>query len=186
MKNNFLITLLICAVFFISPSCKKKNVSPLSKLPAATQTGANTFGCLINGAAFTPHRRFFLNSDVQANYIYYNGEYYLTIAASNDSDDKNLISVDLGTTKLPIIEGQTLNLARYNITGEAFGRLAYIPTLGNINEYTTTSVSSGQLHITKFDQNRQIISATFSFDALNSSGETAHITDGRFDMKYTQ
>ena len=35
-------------------SCKKDKTEPteISKLPAATQTGANTFGCLVNGTVF--------------------------------------------------------------------------------------------------------------------------------------
>jgi hypothetical protein len=36
--------------------CKKdnNNTNPVDRLPPATQTGAGTFGCLINGQVFTP------------------------------------------------------------------------------------------------------------------------------------
>ena len=41
---------------FMGASCKKNKPqkTELEKLPPVTQTGANTFGCLINGKAFTP------------------------------------------------------------------------------------------------------------------------------------
>jgi hypothetical protein len=43
------VLLLICFA-----QCKKTSTNPIDQLPPATQIGANTFGCLINGQAFTP------------------------------------------------------------------------------------------------------------------------------------
>lgn len=34
--------------------CKKTSPAPADQLPPATQTGANTFGCLLNGQVWTP------------------------------------------------------------------------------------------------------------------------------------
>ncbi|GAB2858733.1 Riean_0653 family protein [Hymenobacter ruber] len=45
--------LLLAALLGLS-QCKKKDPDPASQLPPATQTGANTFGCLVNGQAYTP------------------------------------------------------------------------------------------------------------------------------------
>ena len=52
MKILFLKTALLLAVvtFF---NCSN-NDDPLNKLPTITQTGANTFGCAINGEVLTP------------------------------------------------------------------------------------------------------------------------------------
>ncbi len=50
----------LCAAVLLTFSfaqCKKHHPPPkteLEKLPPITQTGANTFGCLLNGVAFTP------------------------------------------------------------------------------------------------------------------------------------
>ena len=53
--------------------------------------------------------------------------------------------------------------------------------------YWTDSIITGQLTITHFDQQKQIVSGTFYFDAVEAtSGDTVHVTDGRFDMNYTQ
>ena len=39
----------------LGASCKKTNTpSPTDQLPPTTQTGANTFGCLVNGKVYVP------------------------------------------------------------------------------------------------------------------------------------
>ena len=54
MKLKNIAWLLIIALCSIFTACKKVKEPPteLSKLPPATQTGANTFGCLVNGKAW--------------------------------------------------------------------------------------------------------------------------------------
>jgi len=48
MKHFFL----FLALPLLLVSCKKND--PVSALPPETQTGANTFGCLVNGQPWTP------------------------------------------------------------------------------------------------------------------------------------
>ncbi len=52
MKTKLLTLLLITALF----ACKKDDddQTPIEQLPPATQVGANTAGCLVNGVAFLP------------------------------------------------------------------------------------------------------------------------------------
>ena len=45
----------------------------LEKLPPATQTGANTFGCLLNGSAFLPGNG---QNTLDCVYQFVDGEYY--------------------------------------------------------------------------------------------------------------
>ena len=45
--------LLLAALLGLS-QCKKTEADPVDQLPPATQTGANTLGCLVNGQAWTP------------------------------------------------------------------------------------------------------------------------------------
>lgn len=45
--------LLLAALLGLS-QCKKHDPDPVDQLPPATQTGANTFGCLLNGQLWTP------------------------------------------------------------------------------------------------------------------------------------
>jgi hypothetical protein len=52
MKYTSIFSAAIAFTFILmTSSCKKNNGS---SLPPATQTGAHTFGCLINGQVFTP------------------------------------------------------------------------------------------------------------------------------------
>ncbi|MGI4884718.1 MAG: hypothetical protein ACRYFR_07130 [Janthinobacterium lividum] len=46
--------------------CKKNEQAPVDQLPPATQTGANTFGCLLNGQTWTPK-----GNDGASNYTVY-------------------------------------------------------------------------------------------------------------------
>ncbi|CAD0001286.1 hypothetical protein [Flavobacterium salmonis] len=55
MKN----LLLLFTALFILTSCDKdkdddKPTNPIDQLPPVTQTGANTFGCLLDGEVFKP------------------------------------------------------------------------------------------------------------------------------------
>lgn len=54
-----------------------------------------------------------------------------------------------------------------------------------ITNYQTSVLLNGEIMIKKFDQVNRIISGTFSFDAVNASGEKVQVREGRFDMKYT-
>jgi len=187
MKNRLkLLLLFLAAVICIAPSCKKSNpapVDPLSQLPPATQTGANTFGCLVNGQAFLPSSNFSSGqTPYQCNYIYTNGGYNFFVEGSNQAGSNYISEISLGTVLLPIHENQTLNLEDYNVSGKACG--AYDIILRD--SYTTKSNVKGQLYISKLDSINQIVAGTFFFNAVNSNGDTVHVTNGRFDMKYTR
>ena len=60
MKKTNTIWLLLLALCSIFASCKKDKITnsqlaESEKLPPITQTGANTFGCLVNGIAWLPN-----------------------------------------------------------------------------------------------------------------------------------
>lgn len=188
MKLILSIALSVFSLILLSSSCKKHVVPPqseLSKLPAATQTGANTFGCLVNGKAFIPGGSLFSGSHQQCNYIYTNGGYYFTILTTNQDYYNAVKQVQIETDSLTISEGQILILRRLS-AGHANAGYAFIGANNNLNSYDTTDTNSGQLTITKFDQVNQIVSGTFYFTAVNIAKDTVKVTDGRFDMHYTR
>lgn len=192
IKNKHLFLLLLLSAWLcFGASCKKNNPNPntdqLSLLPAATQIGANTFGCLVNGQAFLPQNNSFNGqAPYQCNYIFTNGGYNLTVQGTNDiSSSPYAYQIILATVSLSIKQGQTLKLENYNENGKACALYQLIS--GTYIRYQTTTIVNGQLYISKLDSVKQIVSGTFSFSAINlTKGDTVHVTDGRFDMKYTQ
>ena len=59
------------------------------------------------------------------------------------------------------------------------------PTM-NYDDYSTTSIISGELWLKKLDTINQIVSGTFWFDAINANGGKVEIRQGRFDMRYSR
>jgi hypothetical protein len=172
----------MCSLLLLSASCKKeKSKNPIDDLPPATQTGANTFGCLVNGKAFLPKGSGFGGPvlECRLDYINYGFRFFL-----NAIDTKNtpLRAVTILTDSLELSEG-TYVLNKPNINGSVSGEFVIIDNT-NINAFETSPQFNGILNITKYDKVKFIISGTFSFDAVNKSGEKVEIKEGRFDMKF--
>lgn len=171
MKNLILI---ILTTFTLS-CCDKDDEKPkteLEKLPPATQTGSRTFGCLLDGVAFVPTK-----SNGSSFYQYVNG-YYFSLQG-NMYVNKELILLGLSTDNLKIEEGKTYIL-QAKIDGNASGK--YFDDLPN----RTTSDEKGEMTITKLDLTKNIVSGTFFYDIKDSKGVLHKITNGRFDMPFTQ
>ena len=90
------ITLYLCAIclLFVT-SCNNDDdqpQSPIDQLPAATQTGENTFGCLLDGEPFIPGGT---QNPLDCVYQLIDGERFFTVDAAKRNDDFNLISLSL-------------------------------------------------------------------------------------------
>ncbi|MEJ8802063.1 DUF6252 family protein [Pontibacter sp. H249] len=174
----FIILLLLAAT-----SCKKEKVNPVDLLPAATQEGRNTFGCLVNGAAFTPKGSVFSGFGGPIQDCYYQfvrGGFHFHVSATDKSKGDVIFGVDINTDSLEIKEGAVISLTKGN-RGEASG--SYID--GSVyKEYRTSYGATGELTITRLDEEKQIVSGTFWFDAVNKEGAKVEVREGRFDMKY--
>lgn len=191
MKFKHLLILL--SLFFIAltaSDCKKHKLgNPVDQLPPETQTGANTFGCLVNGKVFLPKGPSLspiLTCYYQ--YIYYPSPvgYVFQVAANNKSDKFFFQSINIGSDSLKLIEGKAYNLEE-SIRGGSRGNYVKAKTDNtSYDNYFTYSPSSGQFVVTKFDEINQIASGTFWFNAIDSNGDRVHITDGRFDMQFTK
>ena len=186
MKNLLLFILTI----FILSSCSNNDDKPkpkteLEKLPPATQTGANTAGCLVNGVAFLP-KGYLTAGNLSCNYI--DGkDFSLRISerimqGSNDnirtvfifSDNQNLHD-NVGTV-FPLVQyGANSKSGEYVINAAAYP---------DSNYYSTNSTITGELVITYHNYNKAILSGTFWFDAINANGEKVEVREGRFDMHY--
>jgi len=148
-------------------------------LPPITQTGAGTFGCLVNGEPY------FANGGLNAQYQLVNGNYNLLIGFDRDVGFPESINI--------IGDGQINEGSQY-ILGSPMDEILY----GNVvfsfneqtlefNENTTSNINSGLTSITKLDEINQIISGTFEFEILNlEDGQIYQITEGRFDSFYAR
>ena len=155
---------------------------PISQLPPATQTGANTFGCLLDGEVFKPG---ITNNSYNCFYQLVDGEYYFNVSASNQKAGI-LKAIGIATEKKTISLGRTLNLLE-RISGNAYGTYY----TGNSNTGTddlmyTSQTQTGELKITKLDFTNNIVSGTFWYDVKDNQNVVHQIREGRFDMPYVR
>ena len=182
MKRTFFF-LLLASLFLIN--CNNDDngndgpTDPLDELPAATQTGAQTLGCLINGEPFIPSN--FGNSAPNAFYQFVDGAYTLSIYASSGGGN-SLTSIRIQSIDNPILieTGDAYPLLNCDIPNYC-GELTSFPD--ELIAVNSQNSSPGVLTITRFDDS--IISGTFAFTVLDNDGNEITITDGRFDLNYT-
>jgi hypothetical protein len=95
---------LICGLTLISASCKKEKKG-IDGLPPATQTGANTFGCLVNGVLFIPKGNSSGTTFKQVNYGYEGGILSFYLSGSDMSRSGKLLSVKLRSSNISLQTG---------------------------------------------------------------------------------
>jgi hypothetical protein len=171
---------LIC-MLLISASCKNDDTlaNPIDQLPPATQTGEQTFGCLINGEAFIPDT--FGSGRPSAFYQFVDGAYTLGISASRGGGSQ-LESFNIGGLDISPIQETNYPLLEFE-SGNFFGE--YFLGGGIVFMGSTSIDFPGIITITHFDPENFIISGNFEFTVLDNDGNEIKITNGRFDMLYT-
>jgi hypothetical protein len=171
-------TFIITTIIFISSlltSCTDPMPSE-PELPPATMTGANTFGCKINGKVWVP--------SVQSP-----GNKRLTISLENDNlqiqawIERN--NTFFETVSIDILDLD--NKGNYQIPPPPFnGKMYKADRLGSDCWHRVTPENSSII-ITKFDLSAKIVSGTFEYLKMKSpcdSTDIVNITEGRFDMKF--
>ena len=163
-------------------------------LPPETQTGANTYACKINGVVWkykdpdyqstgsSPKTRWRFDSSTNGGGFFIAGFRYLD---GTNNDDLLTLGIDSILTKKEFVLNPTIknfNLIYTNSKSlkkdcNQFGTLPFYDTTSNY-------YSSGNLFITKLDQNSKIISGTFNCTIYQTGCDTLKITEGRFDIKY--
>lgn len=104
--------LIISGFFYSRPSIAKKAKTGTDALPPATQEGRETFGCLINGVAFTPKGSAFGGPMLKSYYQYLNSTtaqgYFFDVSASRkNGGDNGTKGIAFGTINLQLLEGKT-------------------------------------------------------------------------------
>ena len=183
MKNKTLMLYApIIMLCFCFAQCKKTNTpEPVDQLPAATQTGANTFGCLVNGKVYIPKGTSGTGSpNPKLSYdIGLNGRPYLGITADQIESSNYKGSILISFRNLD-------HLGIYNMPDDfnfSAGWTDVIGTCGTV-AFDTTIQKYGSGTITKLDIPNRIISGTFNCKFKTLQCDTVFITDGRFDVKF--
>ena len=178
MQKNYSIWLWLIAFSCFFVSCKKEREDTL---PAATQIGAGTFGCKINGRVYIPKGSSGTgapNPKVQYD-VDLNGQPYLTIDAnkfiSNNVESGVLISF-----------GNLINIGTYLVPTNFKFSAGWPEIIGacGVSTIDNSVHSFGGGIITRLDIPNRIISGTFDFKAVKPGCDTVRVTDGRFDIKF--
>ena len=174
MKKILLFALLLTML----TACKKKESKP--DLPPATQTGANTFGCYIDGKPYA-----IWDGDPKDDWTYpnhtsiddYFNDYSLFISIKNDSPR--------WWFALKINLSQNIDGAYYSKGWPYYTTFKDADVNGSIplpsNLYETNDSNYLTVHLTKSITGKQY-SGTFSGTMKNDEGKIITITDGRFDI----
>ncbi|TYP96487.1 hypothetical protein C7447_10753 [Tenacibaculum adriaticum] len=187
MKTLFLKTALLLAVvtFF---NCSN-NDDPQDQLPPITQTGANTFGCIINGEILTPKdgrgvpqaKGLFVAHYSNNNIVFDVGNF------KDDNGDSIYIYIynltSIGTYSFGLSTGQSISTFEPDFN-HCWTRTFDTTTGGK--KYLS-NINSGTIIITRFDPINFIISGTFELTTFeeNDPNNTIEITDGRFDINWS-
>ena len=169
--------LLLAALLGLS-QCKKNDPDPVSQFPSATQTGANTFGCLVNDRPWTPRGyNGFSNYQVDFDPTYNNTLVVHTYRYDNSGI--TFQSIILGGKNISQIGLYTFDLINYSAEFSDTGRPVGCQEYSSFQKAT----SEGFLKITRLDRAAGIVSGTFEFTLAKAGCDTIKVTQGRFDYK---
>ena len=163
------------------PDSSQVHACELALLPPISSSGANTFGCLVNGKAWISNK----GASSQFYVDYYQGIFSLNAARHGYSprrqnDDQILETFLLGSINYQQFGKQEIDNAIH------FGLFT---DYEHWCEYDSDSEITGYLEYIKFDTINWIASGTFAFttylpDEENELGcDTLYVTDGRFDVR---
>ena len=179
--------LLLTTIFAVSCCSKDDDRTPIEQLPVATQVGANTAGCLVNGQVFLPKGSSQFGPILSCFYQQDSDGYHFGLAITEKRTNENK-SVNISLNPRELFENTTYSFGIRTNNGtnynSNFGRFIITSNITSAIQYVTTNTYIGELKITKLDTQKKIISGTFWYDAVNSDGIKVEIREGRFDMRY--
>jgi hypothetical protein len=146
--------------------------TPKEVLPAATQTGANTFGCLVNGNVWLP-KGYNGTSNLSPSYDpNFNGKIVFDISTYRILSDNDKQYLGIGIVGLDTVGTYAVN--------DTIGFARFSKDLCSYMYYDHTVYRKGSIKITKLSL--PIVSGTFDFILFVKGCDTLKATQGRFDM----
>jgi len=181
MKNSLII--IFCLLLF--NNCKKKEIDAL---PPATQNGANTFGCLINGNAWVSTGKPSSLSGsgmkpIEGGYQYrYNDSLRNNVLLWATRGDGTTVQLYINRVFKPGTYQLLFNSGTYpsSVVPYSYGFFS-----DNTSLYLTSTYHKGTVIITKADTLNDAVAGTFQFEGYdNVTKKTISVTNGRFDFLY--
>jgi len=157
---------------------KSRDPQPEAQLPAATQTGANTFGCLVNGEPWTPKgSNGTSNFSVVVNPSYAEG--WLSVVAyryGTTADDKQTIGINSDSLG---------SIGTYTLRTGGKHRAGIIDRKKGCEYFSMDSGTycKGSFTLTRVDLAAGVISGTFAFTLHKPGCDSIRVTNGRFDKR---
>jgi hypothetical protein len=151
-------------------------------LPPATQEGKRTFGCLVDGKAWTP-KAGIIPPAISVSYDEISGSMFLQARRNLGNDQRQYFSIH-GIFKSPEIVNLPIGYSNWSDTSSVCSVIHLLDPLTGmgLKKYSNTN---GTLIITKVDRATGIIAGTFEYDAYSPEcNDTVRITEGRFDVRY--
>ncbi len=171
----------------IAAACKKNNSTTndpnnVPGLPPATQSGANTFGCLVNGVPWVPQGYGGSSPNLSIDYDpSFNNGIFGIAAYRKTITDNTYISIGIGDSIRLISAPYTFNIGFKKLGGAYFVDSFYCQRMSTDSLHKI----SGFITISKLDRSKNIISGSFECQLFNPNcGDTIKITNGRFDFKF--
>ncbi|WP_374755357.1 DUF6252 family protein [Fibrella aestuarina] len=152
-------------------------------LPRPSQSGQNTFGCLINGNAYVPDGgpAFSGIKPVTGGLSLRFGSIatqigIFVLAHAKDKQQVNLLLNNSKPGRYPLTFTTAVSPAA--VSPKDYG--LYISSNGD--EYVTSANYTGWINLVKADTTTGIVAGTFEFTAATPGGRTVTVTNGRFDV----
>jgi len=172
---RYKLQLIFSGLLLLAASCNKKDDDqPIDKLPPATMTGANTFGCLVNGEPWLPHSEAIWDPALNMIHAQWpTGEWQLKVGATKEysGGDKDVYQIFILNVWNPVLGENSLSYSN-----------RIYQDLKGCGEYHLDTTTAHSMFITRLDLANYIASGTFSFTAINANcPDTIRVTEGRFD-----
>ena len=170
---------------------------PEDKMPAATQTGANTAGCRVDGLPWVARTNGQAMSGAPLSAVratwgmvrppahHLSLSFDKQIDHNSDVHSRTYLRLELPGITRP---GAVVLDQKYDglvINGPiAYAAFTYYQTPPD-QEMRTGPATPGRVVVTRLDTVARVVSGTFEFTARNpSGGATVRVTEGRFDCKF--
>ena len=162
----------------LTPACEKEPLDTLDELVPATQEGANTFGCRIDGEIFYNRGGSWNVPDVSGSYGSIPQE-RITISGYQRHNPVNALDytrVAIRMDSLAVgLQPLKLDFAGYRTRSNST----------DTDSYWFDPDQPHEVYITHIDRANYTVSGRFSFSVKHpTTGAVKVITDGRFDAKY--